>query len=281
VIPAAFAYDRPASLAEACTLLGESGGAARAIAGGQSLLPLMKLRLARPERIVDIGRFEELRGIRRLDDGRLAIGALTTWAALLGDPRVMAYGLLGDAIPTIGDVQVRNRGTLGGSLAHADPASDIAAPMLALDAQLVVRSASGERTVAMADLVAGPFTTSLEPGELIAEIRLPGPREDVGSAYVALPHPASGYPVAGVAAIVGPSLVAVAVTGVGERPYRADAVEAAIRDGAPPADAVRSIAAGQHVLSDPYADRDYRRAMAEVMARRALEAASRRAVTPT
>jgi aerobic carbon-monoxide dehydrogenase medium subunit len=277
VIPAAFAYERPATLAEACALLADAGGSARPIAGGQSLLPLMKLRLARPERLVDIGRFEELRGVRRLDHGRLAIGALTTWAELLADGRVTVYGLLGDAIPTIGDVQVRNRGTMAGSLAHADPASDIAAPMLALDAELVVTSGHGERVVAMRDLVVGPFATSLAPGELITEIRLPGGRPDVGSAYVALPHPASGYPVAGVAAIVGPDLIAVAVTGVGERPYRAEAVEAALGGGASPAEAVRGIAEGQQVLSDPYADRTYRAAMAEVMAGRALAAAMRRA----
>jgi len=277
VIPAAFAYERPDSLPEALVLLAADGGAARPIAGGQSLLPLMKLRLARPERVVDIGRFDELRGVRRLEDGRLAIGALTTWAALLGDERVMAYGLLRDAIPTIGDVQVRNLGTIGGSLAHADTASDIAAPMLALDAELLVASATGRRTMAIGDLVVGPFATTLEPGELITEVRLPGGRPDLGSAYVALPHPASGYPVAGVAAVVGPDLVAIAVTGVGERPYRATSVEAALRGGAPVQEAVSTIADGQRVLSDPYADRDYRAAMARVMAERAIAAAKRRA----
>ena len=277
MIPAAFAYDRPSSLAEALAVLAERGSAARPLAGGQSLLPLMKLRLARPERVVDIGRFEELRGVRRLEDGRVAIGALTTWAALLADERVMAYGLLRDAIPTIGDVQVRNLGTLGGSLAHADPASDIVAPMLALDAELLVASTAGERSLSVRDLVVGPFATTLEPGELITEIRLPAGRPDRGSAYVALPHPASGYPVAGVAAVIGPNVWAVAVTGVGERAYRAAGVEAALRDGASPEAAVATIVEGERVLSDPYADREYRAAMARVMAERAIAAAIGRA----
>jgi len=295
VIPAPFEYERPASLDEALlrlAALATDGGTARPIAGGQSLLPLMKLRLARPERLVDIGRFEELRGVRRLGDGRVAIGALTTWSALVDDPDVMAYGLLRDSIPTIGDVQVRNRGTIGGSLAHADPASDIAAPMLALDAEIVVRSARGSRSILATELYLGPFATTLAPDELITEIRLPAGSPRFGSAYVALSHPASGYPVAGVAAVVGRTgekgaaggadepwdVCAVAVTGVGETPYRATAVEAAILDGAPPLVAAAHITAGQRLLSDPYADREYRAAMAAVMAARALAAAADRAV---
>ena len=285
MIPAAFAYDRPGTLDEALALLAASDGSARPMAGGQSLLPLMKLRLARPERVIDLGRFGELRGVRRLPDGRTAIGALTTWAALMADDGVMAYGLLRDAIPTIGDVQVRNLGTIGGSLAHADPASDIAAPLLALDAELVVRSSAGERRLAMRDLIAGPFATTLAPGELITEVVLPGPAGRVGSAYVALPHPASGYPVAGVAVVVGRlapgsgpwDLCAVAVTGVGEQAYRAPAAEARIHAGAAPGEAFASIAEGQRVLADPYADRAYRAAMARVMAERALAAAIARA----
>src|SRR4051794_33150217 len=162
----------------------------------------MKLRLARPERLVDIGRFTELRGLRDLPDGGLAVGALTTWAELLDDPRVAARAALADAIPTIGDVQVRNRGTIGGSIAHADPASDIAAPLLALGAEVVLRSAQRERRLPIAEVYAGPFATTLEAGELITEVLLPAQEPGVGSAYVALPHPASGYPVAGVAVAI-------------------------------------------------------------------------------
>ena len=285
MIPARFEYERPATLDEALRALASGNGSARAIAGGQSLLPVMKLRLARPERLVDIGRLEALRGVRRLDDGRLAIGALTTWSELLADRRVMAYGLLRDAIPTIGDVAVRNRGTLGGSLAHADPAADIAGPMLALDAELVVRSTTGERTLAATELFLGPFTTALAPGELITEVRLPAGSPTFGSAYVAVTHPASGYPIAGVAAVLGRigrtegpwDACAVGVTGVGERPYRATGVEDAVLSGTAFGEAVAAVAAGQRGLSDPYADREYRLAMAVVVARRALAAAADRA----
>ncbi len=284
MIPAPFGYDRASSLDEALAMLASPAGEVRAHAGGQSLLPLMKLRLARPERLVDIGRLEELRGIRRLDDGRLAIGALVTWSELLADRRVMAYGLLRDAIPTIGDVAVRNRGTLGGSLAHADPAADLAAPMLALGAELVARSAAGERLVPAGELFDGPFTTSLAPSELITEIRLPAGSPTFGSAYVAITHPASGYPIAGAAAVLGRlgrktgpwDVCAVGLTGVGERPYRATATEEAVLRGIPFDKAVGAVADGQRILSDPYADREYRAAMASLVARRALEAAAER-----
>ena len=285
MIPASFEYERAATLEEAFGLLASGGASARPIAGGQSLLPLMKLRLARPDRLVDIGRLEELRGIRRLDDGRLAIGALTTWSELLLDPAAMAYGTLRDAIPMIGDVAVRNRGTLGGSLAHADPAADIAGPMLALDVELVVRSDAAERTIAARDLFVGPFTTSLEAAELITEIRLPAGSPTFGSAYVAVSHPASGYPVAGAAAVLGRlrrgdgpwDVCAIAMTGVGERPYRATAAEDSVLDGTAFDEAATTVADGQRVLADPYADRDYRSAMAAVVARRALEMAAERA----
>jgi carbon-monoxide dehydrogenase medium subunit len=293
VIPASFDYQRPATLADALATLADGSVVARPIAGGQSLLPLMKLRLARPERLVDIGRLEELRGVRALDDGRLAIGALATWSELLEDARVSGVAALGDTIPTIGDVAVRNRGTLGGSIAHADPAADVAASLLALDAEIVVRSASGARSIGATDMYLGPFTTALQPDELVAEIRLPaGPGslgfQAFGSAYAAVAHPASGYPIAGVAAVLGRrrgdrgswDACAIGVTGVGERPFRATAAELAVLEGGDLGAALASIADGQRILSDPYADREYRAAMAGVVARRALEAAARRAEAP-
>jgi len=300
MIPAPFEYVRPQTLDEALRLLGDAPGASRPIAGGQSLLPLMKLRLARPERLVDIGRFAELRHVRDVEiaaGGGLAIGALATWSDLLEDPRILAIGALRDAIPGIGDVAVRNRGTIGGSLAHADPAADIAAPLLALDAEVVARSADAERVVRIADLFVGPFTTALEPTELLTEVRLPPRGERAGSAYVAVLHPASGYPIAGAAAVLeradgsdpgsdpgsgraGLPWVAcrVGVTGVGERPFRATATEASVLAGAGFEAAARGIAGGQRVLADPYADREYRAAMASVVARRALELAATRAL---
>jgi carbon-monoxide dehydrogenase medium subunit len=177
----------------------------------------------------------------------------------------------------IGDVQVRNRGTIGGNLAHADPASDIAAPALALSFEIVARSAArGERTIAVADLFAGAFMTSLAPDEILIEVRVPPAPAGSSSAYRALPQPASGYPIAGVAVVLGGAAgagAAIAVTGVGEQPYRATSVEQALAAGSSIDDAVATITAGQRVNADIHADREYRAAMAAVMARRAHAAA--------
>jgi aerobic carbon-monoxide dehydrogenase medium subunit len=281
VIPAAFAYQRPASIEEALKIIGSDPGA-KVLAGGQSLLPLLKLRLGSAETLVDIGRLPGLRGVRTLDDGRLAIGALTTYAELLDSPAAQ-YGLLRDALPHIGDVQVRNLGTVGGSIAHADPASDLPACLLALDAELVARSSSGERTIPINGFFEGPFTTGLTSGEILTEIRLPGPRDDAGSAYATLQQPASGYALVGVAAVVisngsgGIAEAMVALTGVGDTAYRATAVEAALAgtDGSPASIAAAAAHAtdGVEVASDIHADRAYRTAMATVYTRRAIEAA--------
>jgi carbon-monoxide dehydrogenase medium subunit len=281
VIPAAFGYQRPLSLDEALGLLG-SGGDTKVLAGGQSLLPLLKLRLAATETLVDIGRIAELKGVRKLPDGRLAIGALTTYREVLDSP-ARHYGLFKDAIPGIGDLQVRNRGTIGGAIAHADPASDMAACLLALDAELVARSSRGERTIPIDGFFAGPFETALGPDEILTEIRLPGPRDDAGSAYANLEQSASGYPLVGVAAIVfagdGAKLAgaAIALTGVGDHAYRARAVEAALAGSDRSSSAIEAAAAkateGVEVASDIHADRAYRSAMAVVYTRRAIEAA--------
>jgi carbon-monoxide dehydrogenase medium subunit len=291
MIPAAFAYSRASTIDEALGLLMEHGADAKLIAGGQSLLPLMKLRLARPDRLIDIGRIDSLRGVRQTPDGRLAIGALTTYAQLLDDPKVMGLALMADALPRIADVQVRNRGTIGGAIAHADPAADIPAVLLALEAEVVVRSAHhGERTIPIGDFFDGAFSTALAPDELLTEIRIPAPSGSYGSAYRMLEQPASGFAIAGVAAVVGRSGggsgdgevddVRVAVTGVGDHPYRATAVENALRGtklgSAAIGSAVASITDGISVQGDIHADVAYRTAMAGVMARRALESARER-----
>jgi carbon-monoxide dehydrogenase medium subunit len=282
MIPAAFDYVRASSLEDALARLAAGAGSAKAIAGGHSILPLMKLRLARPETLVDIGRLAELRGIRRLSDGRVAVGALTTYDEMLRDDLLRHYGLLKDALPNIGDVQVRNRGTIGGAIAHADPASDMPAILLALDAEIVARSTRGERTIPSNGFFEGAFATALADDELITEIRLPGWRDDVGSAYRAIEQPASGYSIAGVAAVVGArtgdrwGFCSVGVTGVGEHPYRASAVEAAVRGGASFADAAAHACDGVTVSSDIHADREYRAHVATVQVRRALEAAAAR-----
>jgi carbon-monoxide dehydrogenase medium subunit len=281
VIPAAFDYTRPASLEEALGLLGSGGS--KVIAGGQSLLPLLKLRLASVDRLVDIGRLGELKGVRSLPDGRLAVGALTTYAELLDSP-AKHYGLLRDALPTIGDVQVRNRGTVGGAIAHADPASDLPACLLALDVEVVVRSARGERTIPITEFFQDSFQTSIADDELLTEVRLPGPRDDAGSAYASLEQPASGYAIVGVAAVVARpsagapiSFATVAITGVGPVAYRASEVEGDLigSDGSPEsiAHAASHATDGVTVNADIHADAEYRAAMARIYAVRAIEAA--------
>ena len=280
MIPAAFDYQRAATLDEALALVGASG--TKVIAGGMSLLPLMKLRLASPERLLDIGRLKELKGVRKLEDGRLAVGSLTTYAELAESP-ARHYGLLKDALPEIGDVQVRNRGTVGGAVAHCDPASDLPAVLLALDAEIVARSKRGERVIPVDGFFNGAFETNLADDELITEIRLPGPRDDAGSAFQAMNQKASGYSIVGVAVVVvkeGGSVISkanVALTGVGESPYRAKAVEAALIGTEGTAESIAAAAAhatdGVTVNGDIHADSVYRTAMAAVYTRRAIEAA--------
>lgn len=281
MIPAAFGYARPSSLAEALALLSGASEGTKVINGGQSLLPLLKLRVAQVDRLVDISRLPELQGIRAGADDGLVIGAAVPYAEVLASLLVAERcPLLVEVIRDIGDVQVRNRGTLGGSLAHVDPASDLPAAALALDASVVARSIGGERVVPVSALFAGPFESTLAPGELITEIRFPGRAVGSGAAYRSITQPASGYSIVGVAALVTVSggrvaSARVGVTGVGDVPYRAAEVEDLVVAGG--AAAVGSAAAhaadGQDVNGDIHADAEYRTAMAAVITRRALEAA--------
>ena len=283
MIPATFEYDRPSSVAEAVAILAKNPGTAKVLAGGQSLLGLMRLRLARPERLVDIAGLDELRGIRALPDGGLAIGALVTYREVLDSALATSrVPLLAMAIADIGDVQVRNRGTVAGSIAHADPASDRPAVVLALDAAIVARSGNGERVVKASSFFEGAFMTDLAEDELLIETRIPAQPAGVGMAYRRLEQPASGYSIAGVAAVVGRTggLVTTArigVTGVGDVAYRASAVEAALvgtnGDAASIAAAAAHAADGITVGSDIHADAVYRAEMARVHVRRAIEAA--------
>ncbi len=286
MIPAAFAYERPTSLGEALELLDRYGGSAKVLAGGQSLLPLLKLRLARVERLVDIRRLGELKGIRE-HDGGLALGALTTYRELLESDAVRSrYPLVTEATEDIADLQVRNVGTVGGAVAHCDPASDLPAVLLALEASVVLRSRAGERVLALDAFLQGPFTTACGPNEILTEIRLPAPPAGAGMAYRHLEQPASGYSIVGVAAVVartggsGLDHVRVALTGLSDRPFRARVVEAALAgtDGSDEqiaAAAARS-AEGVSVNSDIHADAAYRTHLAAVLTRRALEAAKAR-----
>jgi aerobic carbon-monoxide dehydrogenase medium subunit len=283
VIPAAFDYARPASLDEALTLLARGAGSAKVLAGGQSLLPLMRLRLASPAKLIDIGRIAELRAIRDLGNGATAIGALATYRDVLDSALVTRnHPILASAIPGIGDVQVRNRGTLGGAIAHADPASDMPAILLALNASIVVRSGSGERVVGIDGFFQGAFATDLAEDEILTEIRLPATPAGAGMAYASIEQPASGYSMVGVAAVVGRgggsiTSARIGITGVADVAYRATAIEGALVGSDGGAAAIAAAAGhatdGQAVGSDFNANAEYRAAMAVVHARRAIEAA--------
>jgi aerobic carbon-monoxide dehydrogenase medium subunit len=265
VIPAAVRYLRAGTLEEAFDALAEPD--AKLLAGGQSLIPVLKLRVIRPSVLVDIGGLDSS-GVRRGDDG-LAIGALTTWAELIdqAELREPAFASIPDCAGRIGDLQIRNRGTIGGSLAHADPASDMPAVVLALGASLRLVSRDGERSVAAADFFVGPFTTSLRPGEILREVVFPDPPAGSGSAYAKVEHPASGFALAGAAALVRPDGThSVAMTGVGASAFL-------LPDGADPNEAL----AGVEIYGDELAPTEYRRRLAEVVVARALERARERA----
>ena len=277
MIPAAFDYRRATSLDDALGAL--AGGEAKVLAGGMSLLPLMKLRLAQPGTLVDIGRLEELKGSRATGGGGWEVGALTTYTEAL---EATQLDFTRECITGIGDVQVRNRGTVGGAISHADPASDLPALLLALDYSAVLRSKRGERTVPLDGFFEGAFQTGIAADEILVKlVRGPLPAGAKGS-YQKMEHPASGYSIVGVCAVVAMSggsvsHARVALTGVGEVAYRAKAVESALMgsDGsaASVAAAAANAADGQTVNSDIYADRAYRSKMAEVYTRRAIEAA--------
>ena len=217
MIPAPTRYARATDLDHALELLAEPD--AKAIAGGQSLIPVMKLRIARPSLVVDISRLD-LRGVTERD-GELHVGPLTTWDELVGSAQLErpALAALVECARGIGDLQVRNLGTIGGSVVHADPASDMPAVLLALGARLRLRSPDGERDLAVADALVGPFTTALEAQELVTDIVIPVPAQGSGSAYACVEHPASGFALAGAAALVTPDGETVALTGIGAAPF--------------------------------------------------------------
>jgi len=287
MIPGKFEYHAPKSLEEALRLLERHGDEAKVLAGGHSLLPLMKLRLAAPRFVVDLGRLRGLSYIRE-EEGKIVIGAMTTHAEVESSALLqLKCPLLPETAAEIGDVQVRNRGTLGGSLAHADPAADYPAAILALDAEIVVSSSAGARTIPAEEFFVDLLTTQLRPGEILTQVRVPVQSARTGTAYVKLRQPASGFAIVGVAARVavdrsGKVLdVAVGITGVGTKAYRASGVESALRgkQGSAKlvAEAARHAARGVEPLSDLHASREYRREMAAVMTRRALERAIARA----
>ncbi len=284
MIPRAFEYQRPASVKEALALLAKHGEDAKLLAGGHSLIPIMKLRFAAPKVLVDIGRIGALRGIRR-EGGRLVIGALTPHAEVAASAEVRkSHRALAEAAAAIGDVQVRNRGTLGGSLAHADPAADYPAAVLALGGEIVAQGAKGSRTIPAEDFFRGTFATALKPDEIITEVRFPD-AGGAGSAYEKFAQAASGFAIAGACAVVrlkgGKCEEArVAVTGVSDRPVRLKSVEKALAgkgldDASVNAASAQADADLKNVREDLSASAEYRRHLAKVVAGHALLRAAR------
>jgi aerobic carbon-monoxide dehydrogenase medium subunit len=285
MFPAEFDYQAPASLSEALTLMG--AGDNKALAGGQSLLPLMKLRLASPGALIDLRNVPELRGIRS-DGNGVIYGAMTTYFQAIDSPITQSKApLIVQALRQVGDPQVRARGTIGGSLAHADPAGDLPAVAVALNAQMHAVSPTGERTIASGDFFTDMLTTALQPNELLSWVRFEATdAPHTGTAYVKHRHPASGYAVVGVAAVVmldGSGVcqgARVGITGAGTHATRASGVEQALT-GQPfasaAAEASSHAADGLDLLSDYYASADYRAHLTRVLTLRALNLAAQAA----
>jgi carbon-monoxide dehydrogenase medium subunit len=271
VIPAAFDYVRAGSAEEAIALLGEHGDEAKLLAGGHSLLPLMKLRLATPSVIVDVARIPELAYIREAGD-EVVIGALTRHRELeTSDVLRRHVPLLAHTAHEVGDPQVRHRGTLGGTLAHGDPASDLPAAVLALGATLVVQGPGGRREIPATEFFEGFLETALSPDELLVEVRV-RKTGDAGWSFQKFNRRAQDWAIVGVAAVRGSS-PGVALINMGSKPLRATAVEQAVAQGASPADAAALAAEGTEPPTDLNAGPEYRGHLATVLVRRALEEA--------
>jgi carbon-monoxide dehydrogenase medium subunit len=281
VIPAAFDYVAPTTVDDAVRALADAGEDGKVLAGGQSLLPVLRMRLAAPSTLVDLGKIAELRGIRE-DGDALVIGSMTTHYDVQRDPLVAEHAaLLAEATATVADPQIRHRGTFGGSLAHADPAADLPAVALALDAEMVVAGANGRRTIPAAEFFVDFFTTSLQAGEILVEIRLPK-RTGWHAHYEKFNRVAQAWSIVAVAASVrvdGDSIAEarVALVNMGATPVRATAVEQALVGQPATAEAIN--AAAQHAAegtspaADGNADAEFRQHLARVLTGRAVSAA--------
>lgn len=286
MIPASFDYIAAKSLDDAISLLGKHKDDAKILAGGHSLLPAMKLRLMQPKVLIDLSRIKDLSYIKE-EGGQIRIGAMTThFQVETSDLLRRACPLLPETASHLGDMQVRNKGTLGGSLVHSDPAADWPAAILALDAELVAKSAKGDRVIKASDFFVEMLTTALEPGEVLREIRIPAGKGKVGQAYVKVRHPASGFAVVGIAVSLSIDSgkcqsAGVGITGVSPKAYRAAKVESALKGNALDAKTLGAAsthaADGVDVNADLYASADYRKQLAAVYTRRALETAVTRA----
>ena len=285
--PPPFDYLAPALVEEALALLGDLGEGAKALAGGQSLVPMLNFRLVRPRHLVDLNGLTELAGIRE-DDGRLVIGAMTRQRAVERSALVRARcPLLAEAMPQIGHVQIRNQGTIGGSLAHADPAAELPAVVAALDGELVLRSARGQRVLKPEEFFVTYFTTAAAPAELLVEVRLPAMPPRTGSAFVEVSRRHGDFALVGVAATVTVDEAgvctgsALALTGVGQTPIVAREAARALVGVKPTAAAVddvgRRVADAVRPDGDLHASSEYRQHLAGVLTRRALARAAERA----
>ena len=283
--PASFEYHDPTTLSEATALLGRLGEDARVLAGGQSLVPLMNFRLARPAHLVDLNRIAEL-DFLSVEDGELRIGAMTRQRALERSAEVASgWPLLREAAGFIGHVQIRNRGTVGGSLAHAYPSAELPVAMVTLDAAFVLQGEGGERTVAAEDFVFGTMTTALEPGELLREVRVPVPAAGSGTSFQEVSRRYGDFALAGAAALVtldrDGAVAGVRLTLTGSAPIRAGAAEDAVLGEKPSEalfrEAARRAVEGIEQDSDMHASAEYRGRACEALARRALTEAARRA----
>jgi len=283
MIPAAFAYARPTTVDEALQAVATGGEDVKIMAGGQSLIPVMRLRLAAPETVVDLGRVAELRGVREEDDA-IVIGAMTTHSDVLSDPVIARWApLIAEATETVADRQVRHRGTFGGALAHADPAGDLPAVALALEAEFVIAGLNGRRTVPAAEFFVDYLTTALEEGELLVEIRVTKLRGTWGMHYEKFNRVAQAWSIVAVAALVRreENVIAearIGLTNMGPTPLRASAAEAALV-GVPAtreavAAAAERAADGTSPSSDLNAQADYRQHLATVLTRRAVTVAA-------
>ena len=281
MIPAQFDYVRAGSVDEAVAALAQHGDEAKVLAGGQSLIPLLRLRLAYPEVVVDVGRVAEMRGVRE-DGDDIVIGAMTTHHDVIRNELVRTHcGLVAQATETVADPAVRHRGTFGGALTHADPAGDLPAVVLALDAEFVVAGSGGRRTVAAADFFVDYLQTALSPDEVLVEVRLPKLGDGWGYHYEKFHRVAQAWAIVGVAAAVhrsngSISEARIGLTNMGSTPLRATATEQALAgaDLSAIADAAGHAADGTTPSSDLNAAADYRQHLARVLTRRAVTAAA-------
>jgi len=281
MIPSSFDYVAPTTVDDAVSALAQAGEDAKVIAGGQTLMPVLRLRLAAPTVLVDLGRIDELRGVRE-DGDSLVIGAMTTYYDLLRNPLVSKHALLlAEATRTVADPQIRHRGTLGGNLAHADPAGDLSAPVLALEATLTVAGPSGRRSIPAAEFFVDYFTTALQPDEIITEVRIPK-HTDWAARYEKLHRVAQAWSIVAVAATVEVDggivrQARIALTNMASVPVRARGVEESLIGQAASEDLIR--AAAEHAaegidpMTDGNADADYRSHLAKILTRRAVATA--------